>query len=339
MNAAIPGGVERFRAIDHFIVGSQRRATMLRGGQDRRDKPSRTYRKDYNMNRQPMSRRGFLKTTGVIAAGACLGGPALARPKENGAPHAAKLGWKLGCQAWTFNNETFYDAIQKTASLGLHYIEGFPGQRIRPGDVKDKLGDETPEAVRKEVKKHLADHNVRLNSFGVGGYSRPVFEFAKDMGIQTIVSEPPPEAFDELDKLCEEYQINVALHNHPRPSRYWNPDFVLKVCKDHSKRIGACCDIGHWLRSGIDPLAALKKLEGRIIEFHFKDLNKASMLGHDVPWGTGKADVKALLTEVRRQGIKPFFAIEYEYNFGHSMPELVQCVAYFDHCAAELANT
>jgi sugar phosphate isomerase/epimerase len=136
--------------------------------------------------------------------------------------------------------------------------------------------------------------------------------------------------------LTEEYGINVALHNHPKPSRYWNPDTVLKACKDHSKRIGACCDIGHWMRSGINPLEALKKLEGRIIEFHFKDLNQFDMKAHDVPWGTGKADAKALLIEVHRQGIKPVFSVEYEYHWGHSLPEIAQSVAYFDKVAAEI---
>ena len=104
--------------------------------------------------------------------------------------------------------------------------------------------------------------------------SRKTFDFAKDMGIETIVSEPGPDAFDTSDKLCEEYRINVALHNHPKPSRYWNPDTVLEVCKGRSKRIGACADTGHWMRSGLNPVEQLKKLEGRIISFHFKDLNK-----------------------------------------------------------------
>ncbi len=52
------------------------------------------------------------------------------------------------------------------------------------------------------------------------------------MGIETIVSEPPEGAFDVIEKLCEEYKINVAIHNHPKPSRYWDSDTVLKVCGD-----------------------------------------------------------------------------------------------------------
>ncbi len=289
------------------------------------------------MVNQSIGRRAFLQATGVAAAGVALMGPESSSGGESGkgAPHAEKLGWRLGCQAWSFNDMTFLQAVEKTASLGLHYIEAFPGQRVGGGSA-ERFTERTSPAVRQEVKKRLADSGVKLVSFGVGGYSKAIFEFARDMGIENIVSEPPFDAFDGLDRLTEEYGINVALHNHPKPSRYWNPDTVLKACKDHSKRIGACCDIGHWMRSGINPLEALRKLEGRIIEFHFKDLTRFGPRAHDVPWGTGKADVRAILAEVHRQGLKPVFSVEYEYHWGHSLPEIAQSVAYFDKVAAEI---
>jgi sugar phosphate isomerase/epimerase len=154
--------------------------------------------------------------------------------------------------------------------------------------------------------------------------------------LETIVSEPEEHDFDTLEKLCEEYRINLAIHNHPKPSHYWNPDTVLKVCKGRSKRIGACADTGHWARSGLNPLECLKKLEGRLIEFHFKDINQAPPR-HDVPWGTGVCDVKGMLTEVHRQKFRGLFYVEYEHNWENSLPEIAQSVKYFDKVAAELA--
>jgi sugar phosphate isomerase/epimerase len=256
-----------------------------------------------------------------------------------GAPHADKLGWRLGCQAYTFHDTTFYDAMDRTASLGLHYIEAYPNQKLH-ADTDVKFTHELPAAARTEVKKRLADKGLKLVNFGVGGHTKAHFDFARDMGIETLVAEPAFDAFDEIDKLCEEYQINVALHDHPKPAKYWNPETVLKVCKGHSKRIGACCDTGHWMRSGIMPLDAVKMLEGRIISFHLKDLNEFDVKGaHDVPWGTGRGDIRGVLTEVRRQGIKPVFSVEYEYHYGHSLPEIAECVAFFDTVAAELGKS
>jgi sugar phosphate isomerase/epimerase len=158
------------------------------------------------------------------------------------------------------------------------------------------------------------------------------------MGIETLVSEPGEDEFPKLDELCGEYQINVAIHDHPKPSHYWNPDTVLKVTKGLSKRIGACCDTGHWPRSGLNALECLKRLEGRIISFHFKDVDKTGPDAHDVPWGTGVNHVKGMLTEIHRQGVKAVFSVEYEHHWDHSLPEIAQCVAYFDKVSAELAG-
>ncbi|HPU97891.1 MAG TPA: hypothetical protein PLO53_08035, partial [Candidatus Hydrogenedentes bacterium] len=46
----------------------------------------------------------------------------------DGAPTAEALGWRLGCQAYSFNRFTFYEAVDKTAAVGLKWIEAYPGQ-------------------------------------------------------------------------------------------------------------------------------------------------------------------------------------------------------------------
>ena len=44
-----------------------------------------------------------------------------------------------------------------------------------------------------------------------------------------------------------------------------------------------------------------------------------------------------MLTELRRQKFKGVFSIEYEYHWDNSLPEIAQCVAYFDKAAIQLA--
>src|SRR5207248_3176603 len=82
---------------------------------------------------QTIDRRTFLRAAGVTAAGAALFGTgyhvAPAADAGKGAPNADKLGWRLGCQAYTFRSGSFFEAIDKTAQLGLHWIEAYPGQR------------------------------------------------------------------------------------------------------------------------------------------------------------------------------------------------------------------
>jgi len=188
----------------------------------------------------------------------------------------------------------------------------------------------------------LREAGVKLTNYGVVSLPnnevecRKVFNFAREMGIETIVSEPPEDAFDIIEKLCKEFKIiKVAIHNHPKPSRYWNSETVLKVCRERSELIGACADTGHWFRSGLNPVEELKKLKGHIVSLHFKDIDG----GHDVIWGTGKCDVKAMLAELAQQNFKGVFSIEYEHNWLNSMPEIAECVPYFERTAAELGQT
>ncbi len=299
------------------------------------------------MNYQ-VDRRYFLKTAGTIGAGIGLLGLGnsrlLAAPSANGAPNAEKLGWHLGCQAYTFRKFTFYEAIDQIASVGLHYVETYPGQKLSRQKPNILTNASVSPAIRKEIKKKLADSGVKLINHYLNGLTkkeadtRRLFDYAKDMGVETIVSEPTPDAFDTIEKLCNEYGINLAVHNHPAPSRYWNPETVLQVCKGRGKRIGACPDTGHWVRSGIKAVDALKKLEGRIISFHVKDVSEFGVRkAHDVPWGTGAADAEAVLAEVHRQGFKGVFSIEYENNPENPLPDVAQSVAYFDKVAAGLA--
>ncbi len=256
-------------------------------------------------------------------------------------------GWRLGVQAWTFNRFTLYEAIDKTASLGLDWIEAYPhGQKLSKDKPDIVFGHEMPLELRYEVKQKLADAGVRLVNYGVVGLPndevecRKVFEFAREMGIETLVAEPPAEAFDMLDRLCQEYKISIAIHNHPKPSGYWNPDTVLEVCKARSKWIGACADTGHWMRSGVNPVKTLKKMEGRIISLHFKDINEfGKREAHDLVWGTGVGDVRAMLQEMHRQNFKGVFSIEYEHNWEKSLPEIRQCVSFFSEVAGELKPT
>ncbi len=268
-------------------------------------------------------------------------------PAQNEAPrlnYAAmrKLGWKLSCQAWTFREMTAYDTIDLVHRLGIRYIEFFPGQALSKDHPGAKLDQNMSPELLTELKEKLKSSQVRAMNYGVVGLpndeaaARKVFDFAKALGLQTIVSEPDEAAFPMLDKLANEYGINIAIHDHPKPSHYWNPDTVLKVSEGRSKRIGSCSDTGHWYRSGLVPVECLKKLEGRIISFHLKDLDTNK---EDVPWGTGVCDVKGILTEVKRQGLHPVFSIEYERTSGQELIHNVElCRDYFNKVATEMAG-
>jgi hypothetical protein len=94
------------------------------------------------------------------------------------------------------------------------------------------------------------------------------------------------------------------------------------------------------MRSGVNPVEAIKQLKGKIVDVHLKDLNDfGKNEAHDVVWGTGKANLDAVLAELASQNYKGAFTIEYEYNWENQMPELVPSVAYFRKQALKLGQS
>ncbi|MEP6754579.1 MAG: sugar phosphate isomerase/epimerase, partial [Chthonomonadales bacterium] len=125
----------------------------------------------------------------------------------------------------------------------------------------------------------------------------------------------------------------VGFHDHPKQMnnpnyKMWDPNYVLSVVQSRDKRIGSCADVGHWVRSGVKPVDALRILRGRIISSHLKDLNEFSPDGHDVPAGTGVSDIPAVLDELHKQGFEGNISIEYEYHMENSLAEVAQSIGF-----------
>lgn len=247
-------------------------------------------------------------------------------------------GFAIGCQAYTFNRFTAFEAIEKTALAGGKVIEFYPGQKLskEDGDLKANH-DSGPEVVSK-LKAKLDQHGVKAVNYGVVGIpkdeaaARKVFEFAKALGLRAITTESV-DAIDTIEKLVKEYNIAVAFHNHPRKPndpnyKVWDPNYILSVVKDRDPRIGACADVGHWVRSGLDPVECLKILKGRVISSHLKDLHEKGPGGHDVPYGTGVSNIPAILDELKAQGFAGNISVEYEHDWDNSVPLVGQCIGF-----------
>lgn len=248
-------------------------------------------------------------------------------------------GWAIGCQAYTFNRFTAFEAIEKTAAAGAKVIEFYPGQRLSKEDPNLRLDHNASDEVLARVKAKLQQHGVKAVNYGVVGIpnneaeARKVFEFAKKLGLRAVTTESA-ESINLIEKLVREYDICVAFHNHPgsldRPDyKVWHPLYIAGLVTGRDPRIGACADTGHWTRSGIRPIEALRVLRGRIISAHLKDLNEFGKRdAHDVPFGKGVSGIKECLDELKAQGFAGNLSIEYEYNWDNSLPEVTQCVDF-----------
>jgi sugar phosphate isomerase/epimerase len=249
-------------------------------------------------------------------------------------------GFAIGCQAYSFNRFTAFEAIEKTAQAGGKVIEFFPGQKLSKEDGNLTVDHNSPQVdvVVAKLKAKLAEHKIMAVNYGVVGISpneaeaRKVFEFAKKLGLRAVTTEST-DAINTIEKLVKEYDIKVGFHDHPKQAknpdyRMWDPKYVLSVIKDRDARIGSCADTGHWVRSGLNPVDCLRILKGRIISSHLKDLHEMGPGAHDVPYGAGVSDVPALLTELRAQHFAGNISIEYEYHWENSTPEVGQCIGF-----------
>lgn len=245
-----------------------------------------------------------------------------------------ELGWTLSAQAYTFNRFTFTEAVEKTLIANLHAIEAYNGQEIG-GGIEGKFDFKMDNQKRKAILKLLKEKGVKLVAFGVvRGNSeeewKQLFEFAKAMNIKTINTEPAEEFLPLIGRLATQYKITVGIHNHPQPTHYWSPEVVLDaIARANSPYVGACADIGHWVRSGLDPVESLKKYEGHLVSLHFKDLKEKAPKTHDVYWGTGVCNIPGVIAELKRQNFKGNISAEYEYNWENNVGDVAHSVANF----------
>ncbi len=105
-----------------------------------------------------------------------------------------KLGWRLGIEAYTFQKYTLFEAIEKTASLGLPFMGGLSFQKVSdaiPGNFEPGLCEDE----LRQVRLKLDAAGVRMLTYfiqdipGDEAGCRKVFEFGRKIGIETFMSE------------------------------------------------------------------------------------------------------------------------------------------------------
>lgn len=250
------------------------------------------------------TRRGFIKTAGTSIAAVALGafGKSAAYAAD---PYG---GLRMGIQSYSLRHFALDEALKRVGELGLQYVELYPGH-LDHNTV-------TPAALS-DTKKRMQDLGITPDAYGVTGFdrdesaARKVFDFAKFLELRSISADPAVDSFDMLDKLVEEYEIPIAIHNHGPHHKWGKPEVILDAIKDHHPLIGVCADTGHFLRADVDPVEAIKILRGRVFGLHVKDFISERT---EVIAGDGKLDLKALVAETRAQNFDGACSIEFELD-------------------------
>lgn len=267
------------------------------------------------MNSPSLTRRRLLASAAATAAAVSLPRTVLAAEK----PQA-----KLGIQLYSLRGYNVNDALQHAADLGFDEVEFYSG--MLPVDAK-------PEQIA-AMKKRVADLGLSISAHGVNSFgsdavaNRKLFEFAKALDVPTITADPDPASFDNLDDLVEEFDICVAIHNHGPSARYNRVVDVLKAIEGHDERIGACADLGHYIRSGEQPVEVIRSLKGRLYGIHLKDFAEMKEHAKGVVLGKGHLDVEGVFVALQDVGFPAngALSLEYEENPDNPLAEIRECV-------------
>jgi L-ribulose-5-phosphate 3-epimerase len=266
------------------------------------------------------------------------------KPAEEAVSETADVlqDWKLGIAFWTFHTFSLPEALEKIDSAGIDIVEA-PTFFKSGSALKDSLiGDLSPAGLEK-VKALFRQHNIIVESMYIGGDDtidswKRQFEKARELGAKFVTAEPPVTLWDEIDSLAGMYGMKVAIHEHWKGvSAYWHPDSVLAAIEGHPN-FGACADLGHWPKSGVDPVEGVKKLAGHIIAIHLKDIAEFNNTKiQDVPVGTGVVDFPGVFAELKKQNFKGPIYIERDAEDKPSnLPSVLQTIKYYHEQVSKL---
>jgi sugar phosphate isomerase/epimerase len=162
-------------------------------------------------------------------------------------------------------------------SLNIHHIQ------LSPQQAQKLDADGTAALINKLKSVKMDIVSMGPIEFGPSeADARPSFELARKLKMKTIVAYADDSSLEMLDKLANEYHVNVAIRNQPKPAGHWDPDDLLKALDGRSNRVGACADVAAWRASGSVPAQCVKKLAGHVLEIHltsFDDSDSALALG------------------------------------------------------------
>lgn len=233
----------------------------------------------------------------------------------------------LAVQSYCFRGfKNNADVIEKVKACGLSAIE-----------LCAVHADFNNEAIFAEVIDLYRKAGIRICSIGVQSFSgkeaveRKWFEFAKRAGATTISAsfnlDSVPGSYRVAEKLADEYDINLAIHNHG--GRHWlgSAQMLNSVFQQTSPRIGLMIDTAWALDSHEDPVAMCEKFGSRLYGLHLKDFafDRAGK-PQDVVVGSGNLPLPKLFATLKKVGFKGNLILEYEGDVNNPVPALKECV-------------
>lgn len=187
------------------------------------------------------------------------------------------------------------------------------------------------------VIEALTADGIKISSTGVNRIpadeekARPFFDFLRAAGVKQMSVFFPidqfPDCLRTAEKLAEEYDVRLAIHNHGGACWLGSVEALRHVIRHGSPRIGLMLDTAWAMHTGTPVRRYIDEFRDRLFGVHFKDFSfSRSGQWKDEPLGEGNldlVDLKAALDDVGFDG-EPF--LEFEGDASDPVPALKKCV-------------
>jgi sugar phosphate isomerase/epimerase len=321
-----------------------------------------------NGNNNSVSRRNFIGTTALVAAGLAFTPRVFASVK--GKPDSKFGGVQIGAitYSWRSMPSTAEDILKYCVEAGISSIElmgdvaehyaGLPAGAPRPqrgveltdaekaefqkkADAANKAQRDWRLSVSMDKYKALrqmynkAGVNIHIVKFAPANWSDEeidyAFKAAKVLGAGGITNEIGEEACKRLGKFAEKHNMFAIFHNHGQPGE---AGFSFDKFLAYSPKNMLNFDAGHYFgATGIHPNELIERLHDRIFSIHTKDKTgkNGTPPNTNMPWGKGDTPIADMLKLVQKNKWPIVFDIELEYDVpenSDAQKEVIKCVEY-----------
>ena len=292
-----------------------------------------------------INRRSFLGTASLamLAAGPPFGASAAGRVAA--CSEKRKVPFTFGMAGFSCNRLSLDETLALLKKLDVKYL-----------CIKDfHLPFKSTDAQIAEFRRKCEDHGV--TGYGLGPVymdkkdkARETFEFAKRVGVRTVVGVPfemknvngkktrceSRSLCEFVSGLCAEYDMFYAIHNHGPDIPYLFPtgQAAFNMVKDLDRRMGLCLDIGHDYRAKANPADSIRRFHTRLFDMHVKNIVLKPKY-HAVPMPRGEIDLWEVVRALVEVGYAGCCSLEYE-SFppkgakpGIKENDVAECVGYF----------
>jgi len=257
------------------------------------------------------TRRDFIKSTAVLTVAAST--PAYlsaAAPVQN-----------VGIQLYSVRTAMLADAtgtLKKLAAIGYKNLES-------AGSEKGSYYGLQP----KEFKKVASDLGMKLLSGHVHidqNWQKTVDEAAEAGQTYLICSTMPfngqtvsnykhcADVFNQSAEVAQKSKLVFGYHNHELEFEKENGQVLYDVLLTETdpKKVIFELDLGWLIVTGNEAETYFNKYPGRFPLWHLKDMSKTAK--HSTEFGKGDINLKTLLEQAKKSGMKYYFVEQEEYT-------------------------